>query len=374
MKKTKSYFNIVKISGANSINFINNCISSGIKMHNVKRTSCGEYVFEISDNDYKKINAIDNRGCNITTIELGGKKRVFDFLIYRVGLVIGIIVSMIGVMLFNNRLIQVHILGLTMTNEESVLGCLAELGVTKFSYMNYDIKSIETSLAEEFNFSLVSIITKGNSIIVNIKEELPSLDNSYAPITADYNMVINSIKVYAGTPKVKEGSIVYKGDILVEPYITKGDSTVYVTPTAEIEASLFFSNSYVFKNTEEIFVRTGKKEIVDYEVKLCSLNINKKSKTVEFDSYEVEEYEQIVSSYFLPIFINKTYVFELEKQIVNRNFEEEKKGLIDRQKKLLYDVIPNDIEIKDENIKVTPITDGYIINVYLMSEKLFKYS
>ena len=55
MTSSRKRFNKVKISGGNSINFSNNCILSGIKLHNVNRTNPSEYIFEISDNDYNKI-------------------------------------------------------------------------------------------------------------------------------------------------------------------------------------------------------------------------------------------------------------------------------------------------------------------------------
>ena len=369
----KTNLNIVKVSGGNSVNFINNCVSEGLNLNNINRTSSKELTFEISDNDYSKLSTIDNRGCNISTVEFGGKKKFINAFIYRIGLVVGIIVSLVGIMLFNNRLIQIHVLGLTRTSKDDVIRQLEELGVTKFSYMNYDTNKLEKGLSNEFRFSLVSIIKKGNSLIVNIKEELPDLENSYTPITADYNMVINSIKVYAGTSKVKEGMLVYKGDILVEPFIKKGDGIVYVSPIAEIDASVFLSNSYVFKNNEEIFVRTGKKEIVNSEIKLGKYRLNKSEKNSSYSHYEKEENITLVSNYFLPISINKTYAYELEKKCITRNFENEKEAIINRQKELLYLTCPKSLEINNEEVKITPINDGYIINVYLMSLVSLKY-
>ena len=374
MKRDNIALNKVKISGGNSINFINNCVNCGLKLRNIDRTTSRDFTFEINDRDYKQLITLDNRGCNITIDKVGGKKRLINNLIYRIGLVIGIIISLIGVILFNNRLIQVHILGLTRTSEEMVLSSLEELGVTKFSYMSFDTGKLEQELTEEFNFSLVSIMIKGNSLIVNIKEELPSLENSYAPITADYNMVINSIKVYAGTSKVKEGDIVYRGDTLVEPFIKKGEDIVYIVPTAEIEATLFFSNSYVFKNSEEVYARTGEKDIVCSQINLGVFKISYREKSTSYNEYEEENKISSASFYFLPIIINKRYAYELEKKTITRDFDKEKDNIIDTQKKSLYNTIPENLKIESEEIKVTSITNGYIINVYLTSKVQLKYS
>lgn len=374
MKKNRNILNKVKVSGGNSISFINNCVSSGVKLNNINRTNIREITFDVTDKEYKKLSGIDNRGCNVSLLKIGGKKKLYDILIYRMGLVIGIIISLICLIIMDNRLIQIHVLGLTKTREELVIESLHNLGITRFSYMNYDIKKLELDLAKEFDFSLVSIVIKGNSMIINIKEELLDLESSYAPITADYNMIVKSIKVYAGTSLVKEGDIVYKGDVLVEPYIKKGNDIVYVTPTAELTVSVFYSNSYVFKNNEVIFVRTGRKELIKSKVIFGTFNISNKDKTTSFVSYEQEEDNIDVSLYYLPISIIKTYAYELEKNSITRDFEKEKDEIIDNQKKILYDSVPKNLKIESEDVKITAIDKGYIINIHLMSNLVLKYT
>ena len=374
MKRKTSSLNKVKITGASSINYVNRCISNNINLKNINRTSSGEIEFEVSDKDYKNLSKVDNTGCQISLIRQGGKKRVFQFLIYRIGFIIGMAVSLILFMLVDNRLLQIHITGLISTNREEVVKYLDKIGVTKFSYMNYDKKAIEDSLAEEFNFSLVSIITKGNSIIISVKEELPSIEDSYIPITADYNMVIKSITVFAGTCKVKKGDIVYKGDVLVEPYVKSGDSIVYVSPCAEIVADVFFSNSYLFKNSEEKFVGTGKKEIIKAQINLGKYVIDEQSQNTEFSEFEIEHMETKLSSLFLPININKIYAYELEKTIITRDFVAEKDGIILSQKEKLYLTIPANILVESEDVDIIEISDGYIINVYLSSVVNLRYS
>lgn len=374
MKRRKTRFNKIKVTGANSVNFINNCMCAGLNLRNIDRTSNNETIFDINDKDYRLLTKIDNRGCVVEIVEIGGKKKLIDKLMYRSGLIIGLIISFVAIMFINNRLLQIHINGLISTSRESVLESLEEYGVSRFSYMNYDLKSIENKLAEKFDFSLVSIITKGNSIILSIKEELPSIEDTYVAVTADYNMVIKSIKVFAGTQKVKSGDIVYKGDILVEPYVKSGDSIVYVTPCAEIIAEVYFSNSYVFKNTEEINIRTGKKQIVESKIQLGSWVIHEQSKDSSYSEYEIVNTNINLSKYFLPIIINKTYTYETTKTKITRAFEEEKEEIIDNQKKQLYSEISDRFKVENENIDIIPIADGYIVNIHLTSIINLKYS
>ena len=76
MKRDNVALNKVKISGGNSINFINNCVNCGLKLRNIDRTTSRDFTFEINDRDYKQLITLDNRGCNITIDKVGGKKRL----------------------------------------------------------------------------------------------------------------------------------------------------------------------------------------------------------------------------------------------------------------------------------------------------------
>ena len=374
MKRKINNLTKIKISGGNTVNFINNCIANNINLRNINRTSSTEVEFEISDEDYLSLSKIDNRDCQVSVIEYGGKKKFLNYLLYRSGFIIGLLISVVLFIFMNNRLLQIHITGLVSTNKELVMNYLNEIGVSKLSYMDYNIADIENSLAKEFSFSLVSIITKGNSLVISVKEELPSIEDSYVPITADYNMVIRSITVYSGTARVVNGDIVYKGDILVEPFVKSGDSTVFVSPCAEIVAEVFFSNTYLFNNSIEEFVKTGKKEIVNSQINLGKFTIENNKKDTSFSDYVLVDKEINISTVYLPINIKKTYAYEVTKTIVDRDFESERDGIILSQKEKLYLGIPKDITIEQEEVDIVEISNGYIINIYLMTIINLRYS
>lgn len=373
MKRKNKFLNKIKVVTTSQIRFINDCINNNIILENIERTTSKEMFCDVSDNNLKKVLTLNNTDYIIEIIQKGGKNKLLNNVIYRIGLIIGVAISFVGIMLCNNRLLQIHINGLISVEEGRVVDSLNSLGVTKFSKMNYNFEEIENYLIEEFNFSLVSIVTKGNSIIINIKESLPNLEDSYAPITADYNMVIKSIEVFSGTSLVNVGDIVYKGDILVQPFFRSGEDIVYVAPCANITAETFFSNSYVFYNEYEDYVRTGKKEIISCEISLGIFAIDKKDKVASFDTYELDNTICNVSNYFLPIIIEKIYCYETEKVLITRDFESEKDEIINSLKEALYSQFPLELEIESEKVDIIEIENGYIINNHISSVINLKY-
>ena len=372
MKKSNNLNYKLICTSNNSMALINLCSLNGLLLNNVIKNDDG-IEFELNHQNYLKFRKLNTSSFDIKVVRLGGFKIILDGLLYRIGLVVGMMLCLIGMYFLNNRLLQVHVYGLTTIEEEIVKQELKSMGIRKMSYMNFDTEKLESELTKKFNFSLVSIITKGNSLIISVKESLPSLENTYIPIVANYNMVISSIKVYSGTCVVKNGAIVYKGDTLVEPYIKSGESIVYVTPCADLLATAYFSSSYNFINHEEVLQRSGKKEIIDVSVKLGNWTIKKHSKQTKYQEYELEEVKSFVTQNFLPIEITKKYAYEMVKVSIERNFEEVKDKIISDTKNIAYSQVPKELSVEDENIVITPTSNGYLVNVYLSSKVQEKY-
>lgn len=364
-KKRNSNLNIIKCRSLNVSNFINFCVNNGISFRSINRTKDNYVYFEIDDKNLQLLKKLDTSKYEFEIVKIGGLKNILNTLIYRIGLVVGLALSITVMLLLNNRLFRVHVYGLASTQEQAVIDSVKEYGIGYLSSLDFDKSGLEQFLADKFNFSLVSIITKGNSLIISVKEELPDISNSYVAITADYNMVIQSIEVYSGTAKVKSGDIVYKGDTLVEPFISKSGDIVYVTPCAKITAKAYFNSHYNFISSEEKLERSGKKTIISSEISLGKLSLFKSSKENKFEKFELENSTNKVSQYFLPIMIKKTYAHELKKVLVNRDFESEKEELIARVKNSAYSLVPSNLKVENEEIKVTDTSTGKIINVFL---------
>jgi len=63
----------------------------------------------------------------------------------------------------------------------------------------------------------------------------------------------------------------------------------------------------------------------------------------------------------------------LIKEEVENNFEENKEKIINSLKKDAYSQVSINDEIKSEEIVINEVIDGYLVNVYLISEKHIHY-
>ncbi|MGN0961831.1 MAG: sporulation protein YqfD [Christensenellales bacterium] len=365
MKRKRNNLNIIRCTSLNLSNFINLCTTNGMSLNLISRTSDGFAEFGVNDKDLHILSKLDTSKYDIEIIKVGGIKKFFNTIIYRIGLVVGLVISIIAMFLLNNRLFRIHIYGLSNIEEEKVIESINDFGINIFSSLDFDKTELENYLSKEFNFSMVSIISKGNSLIISIKEELPDISDSYAPITADFNMVIGSINVYSGTSKVKSGDIVYKGDTIVEPFIKSGDDIVYITPCADIKAKAYFSASYNFQNTEEVLIRTGNKKIISNETYLGKYLITKNNKENPYQNFELENTSKCVSQYFLPIKIYNIFAYELTNKVIEHNFESEKEEIINKVKSEAYSLVPKSLKVDNEELVITDTTLGKIVNVYL---------
>lgn len=374
MAKKKSLNNnyIIKYSGSNPNNFINVCRDNGLTLNNIVKGRDGLQL-GLTEKDYKIWKGLDMSFYPHELVSYGGRRKLLSWYLSRIGLIIGLCIGFVLMLLLNNRLLQVHVLGLENIDKSAVVEYLESQGVNKLSKINYDLSQLEDGLAREFDFSLVSIITKGNSLVVSVKESLPDISDTYAPITADYNMVIKSISVYSGTQMVESGDIAYKGDVLVEPYYQKGEDKVYVAPCADIIASVYFTESVEVLEKELVMQRTGEYSLVSVIVSLGSNEIYRADYDVIYSQYELQSVNCDVTSLLLPIKVSKVYAYQVEEVEVTKDIESSKQEVITRLKDDVYGQVPESVQVLDEEVGIVPIDSGYIVSVCLTTEMRFRY-
>lgn len=372
MRKNNSNWARLKIKGSNTNLIINNCVKNDIELQNVYRPSNQEIEITLSDNNLKKFKNLDLENYEVTTLSTSLKQKFIHFLIFRIGLIIGVVVSIILMFFMQNRLININIYGLNTIQREEFIDKINEYGIKRFSLMNFDKSDLEKYLADNFDLSFVSIITKGNTLIISAKEELPDINKSYVPITAEYNMIIKEINVFAGTSTKKIGDVVFAGDILVEPYEYISNEKISITPCAEIRGEVYFSASYNFV-AEEVQVRTGNSKIINFCMNIGKYKLLENKTDCPFENYEVEEIDSLITNYFVPIHVRKTIAYELTTETVTKNFEDEKDNIINKIKDEAYSQVPSNLNVISEDIKINSTNYGNIVTIYLKSSVYLKY-
>jgi len=264
----------------------------------------------------------------------------------------------------SNRLFYINIIGNDIVADDVVLQSLDSIGIRKMSLMPIDTEYLEAFLLTEFDFSLVSVVIKGNSLIINVKEEVAHINEGYSEITAEYDMVIQSIDVYAGTSNLKAGDIVKKGDILVYPYVYEGGNRVDIQPKAKIRAIRYISQSYTMFNEEEVRFRSGEKQVVLYNFCLGDNIIYSCNNDVIYTDFEIEEQSVAISMYYLPLRIKKIIAYELVTKVVVRDYETEKNSIIDKLKSDCYSLCEG-CEILSEKEHITKLNYGYVFNYHI---------
>lgn len=373
MKKNNSNWARLKIKGSNTNLIINNCVKNDIELQNVYRPSNQELEITLSDNNLKKFKNLDLENYEVTTLSTSLKQKFIHFLIFRIGLIIGVVVSIILMFFMQNRLININIYGLNTIQREEFIDKINEYGIKRFSLMNFDKSDLEKYLADNFDLSFVSIITKGNTLIISAKEELPDINKSYVPITAEYNMIIKEINVFAGTSTKKIGDVVFAGDILVEPYEYISNEKISITPCAEIRGEVYFSASYNFVAEEEVQVRTGNSKIINFGMNIGKYKLLENKTDCPFENYEVEEIDSLITNYFVPIHVRKTIAYEVTTETVTKNFEDEKDNIINKIKDEAYSQVPSNLNVISEDIKINSTNYGNIVTIYLKSSVYLKY-
>ena len=225
---------------------------------------------------------------------------------------------------------------------------------------------------ERDDIAWVGIEIKGTNAIIKIEEAdiKPEIidEDDYCNIVADSDGVITKISAGNGTPLVKEGDVVKKGDVLIAGYMEgKYTGRQYVHSIGDVEAKVWH------KNTQKVYYKETKKEETGnrenkYSVKINNFQINfNKSipKFKKYDTIETTEKLKLFSNFYLPIEIIKYEYKEYNEVPVIHSVEESKQIGIEKAEEELKKEIENK-EITDKKINVR--TEKDYIEVELIYE------
>jgi len=341
---------------------------NNIQLFDIKRVAYNELILSINQFDYVKfINLVKPLNYKIENLRCGGVGLIKQLFIKRMGVCIGIIISILLFIIVNKFTFNFTILGLENISRDNIIEEINKFGVKKFKINKFNNVELEQYLTERIDeISLVSVKKKGTTLIINIKEKLPEITEEFVPIYSDYNFVIDSINVYSGTSKYKVGDIIKKGDVIVEPYIISNDQKIMCKPVAEITGKAYFTSSVEFEEKCVELQRSGNSLIIESCYEIRGKKFLKSSKNNKFDKFEMETKSvSAFNNFFLPIKVNKTIAYELKEVEVIRSFDENKEYLEKQALQIAKSKLNNNLNIDEEKIIITKTENKYYVNCYI---------
>lgn len=253
-------------------------------------------------------------------------------------------------------------MGIESISQTEVIQILKQNGFEKINKKSdIDTSKFEKDLSSNLkNISLVSIIIKGNTLVVSIKEKVQNSEyenkDNFEPIVSNFDGVLTKVQLVQGMLNKKVGDIIKKGDVLVFPYIVDASGNQRkVEPKAEIYAKVYITQKASFYDVEMIAKRTGK-SMIKTDIFAFGLKIFSDHKECEFALYETESTKKTISNgNIFPITLEKTTFYEIQNERVENDFEQKKQQIMDDLKqKTLKNLQECDI-IENERQNVTRI-------------------
>lgn len=297
-------------------------------------------------------------------------KQIPFFLLANIGVILGVFIGCMFFLISSKYTWRIEIFGLKDLTKNEIITVLQNNNVKVGKINTQTSEDIETILLNNYDrIAQVSVIKQGTAIIINLSEKLVYTEQSFNPITAKYNGIITKINLITGTPNVKVGDYVNAGDVLVLPFNLVDNKKISVKPLAEIEAEIYILGSAKLDKTEQVLVRTGKKQLV-YNYKLFNWNIFSGKNKNSFALFDKVVYNENVSS-ILPFKRQVECYYELKIDHITNDFDLKKQELIDESVKIAHQNLPmgkilnsdtNLILEQDKMLAITKITLQGIIN------------
>ena len=257
LKYFKGYVKI-KIEGYSPERFMNLCNANGILVWDIEYVD-GNYRMCVATKDFKQMRPfVRKTRTKVYILE----KQGFPFFVYkfrnRKMFFIGIFLSVTLIYGLSLFVWNIHFQGNVTQTTEELIESLEEMGITHGSLKSGIIcETIETGLRQKYpNMLWVSAELRGTRIIVQIKENtdkdivsaVEEKKTEPASLIAGYDGEIESVIVRKGTPLVREGEEVTKGQILVAGYYEikndAGDVVRYETVPADANITLLVNENY----------------------------------------------------------------------------------------------------------------------------------
>lgn len=365
----KSYV-VCRLSGLNLDRLIDRLRQKKYKLKNITKHAKCIVNIEILSKKYNDLIKICNF-YNIKCEKIGeyGLKYNSLRLIWRMGVFVGVFLSLFFVIFCSSFIWNVNVTidgaQTSSLNVECIKEYLSLKGIKiGCKLQNVDEAFIKRDLLSSYE-DIQNLTVKKNGVNLDVKFTIKeeSQKNQKTAICADKDGILEKLDVFAGISLYKIGSVVKKGDVIVQPDITG-------ICAADVYIKTWVQESEVGFLTKQTLRRTGKKQVKNnmfFGNQVVTTNNNES----KFESFEIEEKDIYIShNCFLPIKIkNKTY-YELETIEETLSLEELIEDLKESLSEKIKSNLPSGIEL--DNLRYSVYEEAGSVRVVASSEIVYK--
>jgi len=302
---------IILIEGYFPEKFINICISRGIFLWDITREKNCIMKMKVGIDAFRKIRRIARKtGCRVRILSKKGLPFVSHKYRKRKTFIVGCLVFILMVCTLSSFIWSIQIKGNKLIPTERLLEKLNAIGL-KAGKCRYYINKEEIynqMMIDIKELAWMSIDLSGTKAIVEVSERAmpPKIVEKNVPcnITADKDGIIKSIFVKAGTPLVKVGETVKKGDLLVSGIvISESKISRFVHAQADIKARIWYEE---VENTPLINIKETKSGKVKnlYKLRLLGNEFSLNGLSPSFKTFTSTVEEKLLTlgrDYIFPI-------------------------------------------------------------------------
>lgn len=357
----------IQIIGTAPERFINLCSNKKILIWNLTKVD-GGFEFYLSARNYKHLKPIARKTGLVPKIK---DKSGLPFVLHkyrkRKGFFIGILFCAILIYIMSLFIWDISILGGSKYTPEAMIKFLNDNQVyTGIKKNLVDCQEIEETIRLTYkDIGWVSAEIKGTRLIIKITEtNMPApAQKAIEPshIIATKDGIIQEIVTRSGTPLVKIGDVVQKGDILVSGVLTiKGDFDEIlrlqpVVADADIICKSYYdyNESFSMKYNEKNFSGATKK---GYFITLFGKKLflyNPRNSYSKYDIIVNEKTMHVTDSFYLPFRYGS--ILSREYELVKKSYSKEEATAIAESKlnRYMKKLMENDVRITDNKVEIT---------------------
>lgn len=350
-------YNKIRVEGFKLNQFLTDCLNNKVELKNIKKID--DFTLDCSLSQ-KKLNKIlkkkRNNQYRITILKNGGLPYYRKRAQYKKGFILGFFIFLSLLYYQSLFITEIEIKGNEIIKESDLRTSLAEIGVIEGNKKIDDLNEIKKCLYKEYeNIAWIGMKYIGNKITLEVVEKREHPDIIAYDIPCD---LVSTKKGYVekvitkyGTPIVKKGDFINKGDVLISSMVTNEatEEIRYVHALGEVYAKIIYRFVITEEKREIIKKETGKKQY-GLNLKMGDVNISTDSLFLSFNHYKKDEMELLELFTPFPIKFSAIQYNDLEITSRKKSKKEIEESILIKVKDYIEKNLPENAEIANKDL------------------------